>query len=339
MSLIGHILRLGHIPVFAGNSSQRTFIEKTFPYIEFIHLDGYNITYSSCNKFAQMGLLCQLPRLLHLIKRENTWLQRESGKLKLDGILSDNRYGLYHTRLPSIMLTHQPQVLTGMGRISDNAVRKAHYNFLGAFNQTWIVDVQDKDNLAGTLSHPKALPENARYIGWLSQFEDNSPGNSNDILLVLLSGPEPARTTLADKLWRQVQNYEGKVMFVAGTDEAPSPSIIPSHIIFHKRLSGPELAPIIATAGMVVCRSGYSTIMDLVALRKKAILIPTPGQTEQQYLANTLKEKGMFYSTAQKNFDLHHALNDASRFPFHQPVTPDTFRNYQPVLADWINTL
>jgi len=102
--IIGYILSLGHVPVVACNQSQRSYIKETFGTIEFIHLEGYNVTYSKWNKFGQVGLLSQLPAINKAIKQEHDWLQQCAEDMKIDGIISDNRYGLFHKSIPSVII-------------------------------------------------------------------------------------------------------------------------------------------------------------------------------------------------------------------------------------------
>lgn len=338
--LIRSIVQLGHIPLFAGNETQRNFIEDTFGPIDFIHLEGYDITYSKWNQYAQMGLLSQLPHILGAIKKEHEWLQNLVSERKIYGIISDNRYGLYHPTIPSVILTHQLHVQSGFGVIADNIVRKLHYQFLNRFNEVWVVDKAESPGIAGTLSHPGKLPNNTTYIGALSQFENRATTSNinKDQLLVLLSGPEPQRTILSAILWQQVQEFNGKVVFVEGSENALTPASIPANIEWHKRLTAKALEPILRETGMVVCRSGYSTIMDLIALQKQAILIPTPGQTEQEYLAYRMQSDGIFYSVPQKNFDLKKALSASANFN-NKKSPKDSFQLYQPVLEKWLEKL
>jgi UDP:flavonoid glycosyltransferase YjiC (YdhE family) len=338
--LIRFIQQKGHIPVFAGNETQCSFIEDTFGPIDFIHLEGYNITYSKWNQYAQMGLLSQLPHILGAIKNEHRWLQNLVAEGKIDGVISDNRYGLYHPAIPSVILTHQLQIQSGFGNVADNIVRKLHYKFLNRFNDVWVVDSPSSLGIAGKLSHPNKLPNNTTYIGALSQFENRaSAANTNkDQLLILLSGPEPQRTVLSAILWQQMQEYNGKVVFVEGSESAPNPASIPANVEWHKRLNAKALEPILCDAGMVVCRSGYSTIMDLIALQKQAILIPTPGQTEQEYLATRLHKAGIFFSAPQKNFELQEALSASANFN-NTTDQKDSFQLYKPVLKNWLEQL
>jgi predicted glycosyltransferase len=142
---------------------------------------------------------------------------------------------------------------------------------------------------------------------------------------------------LSQLLWQQVQDFDGKVVFVEGSNTAPDPASVPPHISYYKQIARSELEPLIREASMVVCRSGYSTLMDLVALDKKAILIPTPGQTEQEYLGKHLHKEGVFFSMPQKNFNLKQALQDGQLFPFSRLALEGAFERYQRVVERWVS--
>jgi UDP-N-acetylglucosamine transferase subunit ALG13 len=338
--IITYIRALGHTPIVAGNSSQLAFLKESIPGIQTTYLDGYNIRYSGANRFLQLGLLKQMPGIFKTISAEHLWLERMADELQLHGIISDNRYGLHHSRVPSVIITHQLQVLSGLGKMADKVVQKMHYSLLNQFGATWVADAPDTPNLAGQLSHTKRLPNSSKYIGLLSRFADSPITDaSSGPLLILLSGPEPMRTTLATLLWQQAAAHNGPVVFAEGSDTAIPPADVPSHITYYKRLGGDELQRHLAVASMVVCRSGYSTLMDLVALGKRAIVIPTLGQTEQEYLGRSLHKQGLFYCAAQKSFDLDEALRAAATFPFCSPSLRSAFHLHQPVIADWLSTL
>ena len=337
--IIAHLQACGHIPVVACNAWQRVFIEKTFGAIEIIDLPGYNITYSRWNQYAQAGLLAQLPGIMHTIRTERQWVQRAVREYRIDGIISDNRYGLYHHTLPSVIMTHQLQIKTGMGSAADRILQKMHYKYMECFAATWVVDAPGTPNLGGGLSHPHTLPGNAVYMGLLSRFANESSGNDGSDIVILLSGPEPQRGELEKILWAQACSLDRKIIFIAGSATATAPQHIPAHIAYHAQLAGDELLPVLQSAGLVVCRSGYSTIMDLVALRKKAILVPTPGQTEQQYLGTHLHAQGIFYSAPQKAFNLHSAVAAAQQFPFHIPQLHGAYELYKEVVDAWVGGL
>ncbi len=334
--VIAYLQACGHIPVVACNPWQRVFIEKTFGPIEIIDLEGYNITYSRLNKYAQAGLLWQMPGILRTIAREHQWLKQTVKQHRIDGIISDNRYGLYHDTLPSVIMTHQLQIQTGFGQQADRTVQKLHYRYLARFGATWVVDTPGTPNLGGKLSHPHALPGNGLYMGLLSRFAGKAVGKETDTILILLSGPEPQRGQLSRLLWQQACALGREVVFVEGSINADVPAHIPPHITYHQQLAGDALLPLLQGAGMVICRSGYSTLMDLAALGKKAIVIPTPGQTEQAYLGRYLHEQGVFYCAQQKKFDLARSLATAEDFPFHALLVDGAFGFYKSVVDEWV---
>ncbi|MBL7719226.1 MAG: glycosyl transferase family 28 [Flavipsychrobacter sp.] len=338
LPLITYLRGLGHEVVVAGNTWQRSFLSESCPGIKTIHLEGYNVAYSKKAGGFMFSMFRQLPKILASIRQEHHWLAEEVAKHPYDGIISDNRYGLFHQKVPSVIMTHQLSVRTGLGNAVDEMLRRLHYKYLRRFPQCWVVDAGSNANLGGKLSHPKSLPENAGYMGLLSQFRKKNT-NGNQHLLVLLSGPEPQRTLLSDILWEQVQAHKGAVVFVEGSDEINARTGAAAHISYHLRLATEQLQPLLEEAGIVICRSGYSTLMDLVALGKRAIVIPTPGQTEQGYLASHLHRAGVFFSCRQKNFNLREALLAVDEFPFKQLTLQHSFDIHQEVLNKWLETI
>lgn len=337
--LIKQIQRMGHSVIMAGNHAQRSFIEGVLPGIEFVSLHGYNVTYSKWNKYARLGLLMQLPHIKRCIAREHEWLNDLVARRRIDGIISDNRYGLFHYRVPAVIITHQLFVRSGFGNISDRILQSIHNRYLTKFTSVWVPDSEAGPGLAGKLSHPALKPPHTQYIGLLSRYADIPSAAKNKALLVLISGPEPQRTALSKILWQQVQQYQGDVIFAEGSESASPPPHIPPNITYHKRLNGNELETALTIADMVISRSGYSTLMDLVALGKKAVVIPTPGQTEQEYLGNELHKKGIFYCAVQNNFDINDCLKEASYFPFLAADMNEHFSDHIDVVNRWLNTL
>jgi hypothetical protein len=340
--IIRYIQSLGHNAIVAGNDTQLSFVRAELGDMPFARLEGYNIRYSRWNKWGQIGLLQQVPRIVKTIHAEHKWLQQHAASLNLDGIISDNRYGLCHAGIPSVILTHQLQVLSGFNGAADKIVQRLHYKYLNRFNETWVVDAQSGRNLGGKLSHPAMLPKQTKYLGLLSRFAeeptDVPSGDPDKHLLVLLSGPEPLRTELSDMLWLQVQNFNGKVTFIEGNENAHRDTV-PPHITYHKRLASDALVGLLRDCHLVICRSGYSTLMDLIPFQKKAILIPTPGQTEQEYLGKHLHAQGAYYCAPQEGFNLHNAMEAAGRFPFKVPVFNTVYGRHKDVLAGWLDAL
>jgi hypothetical protein len=323
-----YMLQQGHHISFAGNEWQCNFINNIFRGIEIIHLKGYNITYG--NNLV-LSILADTPRLLKTIKAEHEWLLKQTLLKKYDAIISDNRYGLWHPKIPSVIITHQLRVITGSGKYADSLFQKLHFKFLKRFNECWVPDVQSSPNLSGILGHPEIFPANTRYIGLLSQFGEipKVENSHRGYILVLLSGPEPHRTKLSQLLWEQALQYPGEIVFVEGSHRAVKPEFIPAHIQWHAQIGRETLLPLLQNAEIVICRSGYSTLMDLVALRKKGIIIPTPGQTEQEYLGEYLNKEQIFYMVKQGGFELVKAIKESNRFPFKVIGNDTPFNAYK----------
>ena len=255
--------------------------------------------------------------MISAIRMEHKWLKKMVMAYGFDAVISDNRFGLYHHKIPSIFITHQLTIKSPFGKWSEKILRKWNYTYINRFTTCWVPDVESEDNLAGELSHPvvkPALP--VKYIGLLSRFEKSKPGETENHLLFILSGPEPQRTLLENKIIHEVSHYPGTSTIIRGLPS--SLSIIPSTgmIKFYNHLPAEELDKEIQKADWVISRCGYSTVMDLVKLQKKSILIPTPGQTEQEYLAKHLQRKQIACSIEQKDFSLSLALEKAKQFNY-----------------------
>ncbi len=177
-------------------------------------------------------------------------------------------------------------------------------------------DFDGEPNLAGVLSHPKKFPATpVRYIGWLSRFEKRE-GKDEKHLLIMLSGPEPQRTILEEKIITQLENYLQPVFIVRGLPGNSTTLQVKTNVKYRNHLPSKQLEEAILHASFVIARSGYSTVMDLLKLQKKTILIPTPGQTEQEYLARHLSKQQLSFCADQQTFDLEKSLKAASVFTY-----------------------
>ena len=233
-------------------------------------------------------------------------------------VISDNRYGLYHPTIPCIILTHQLTIITPFG-ILQRVLQKIHYRLLNHFNEIWVPDIEKFPSAAGILSHPEKMPGiPVRYIGWLSRFQAFPGPNYYDIV-VLLSGPEPQRSMLEKKILKELKEIKGNILLIRGL---PGETALPKYehpIKIRNHLSNKELQEVIQQAEWIICRSGYTTIMELLSLQKKAILIPTPGQTEQIYLAERLRELNWAVSIDQNFFNGSDIISVAGQFSFSLP--------------------
>lgn len=316
----------------AVSGDQKALLQGEFPNLSYVELPGYQVRYDKNRAFTMLRLVGSIPKILIRIKKEHHWLREFRKRVELDGVISDNRYGLWGKGLFSVLVIHQLEIRTSLGRWMDGMVRQWHYGLMRRFSAIWVPDIPDEMGLAGSLSHPGKMPEvPVRYVGVLSRMEgeeklraascelrEEAKGVSID-LLVLLSGPEPQRTMLEGQIWRELEagDFLGRVVFVRGkpvSDGAPLGGLTNVEVYDHLPAAG--LNKMMLRSKLVVARAGYSTIMDLVRLKKRSILIPTPGQTEQEYLGQTLSERGVAVCVQQKGFSLATAVGRADQFPY-----------------------
>lgn len=334
--IVHHLVQSGHQPLFAGNSAQIAFIVSVFPSIETIHLDGYDIQYSKVDLLNKSTIAAQIPKITTAIAREHEWLSTLLKERPIQGIISDNRYGLYNESTSSVIITHQLQILTGMGAWANQQMHQMHLQRLQPFQQIWIPDVASTPNLSGQLGHVATHLPNSHYIGPLSQFSilNQSTTATNDHILVLLSGPEPQRSKLEGMLLKQLQNASKPVVLVSGTQHTTAinhPNI--QHINIS---SGAELYALMQAAQYVICRSGYSTLMDLAYTGKPALLIPTPGQTEQAYLAEQMALMGPFATKQQQNLHIDDISIPTSK---DLGIPKEAFYQHIAIIDNWLINL
>ncbi len=317
LPLIAYLRSLGHQVIAAASGAAARLLADNFPGLAILPLEGYNIQYSKYKNAFVAKIIVQIPKILEAIRSEHRWLATQHEQHHFDLVIADNRYGLYHPAIRSVILTHQLQILSGKGSLADFILRKLHYPLLERFDTCWVVDEAGADNLSGKLAHPAVLPNRAQYIGLLSQFMDRPAGtvstSGDKEILVLLSGPEPMRGQLEYILLQQAgSQHQYRFVFVAGNPLGRAPAALPEHITYNTHLPAAQLFDALERAALVVCRSGYSTLMDLAVLGKKALLIPTPGQTEQEYLAVHLNQSGYYLvkdqSAVQLDRDIPQAL-------------------------------
>ncbi|MCW3119165.1 MAG: glycosyl transferase [Chitinophagaceae bacterium] len=213
-----------------------------------------------------------------------------------------------------------------------------NYRLINRFSQCWVPDFADANNLAGELSHPVKKPVTPiYYLGAISRFKRWPVDEKSNHLLVILSGPEPQRSIFENILIDQLVHYNGTVDFVRGLPSAET--ILPStnQLHFYNHLSASELNKKMLEAAWIISRSGYSTVMDLVQLQKKSILVATPGQTEQQYLAHHLMQKGIAFCVKQEGFSLQKELKAANFFSYTIPATGE--KKLEEIVRNFVSNL
>jgi len=325
--------------IVAASGYHQKLLEQEFPGIPFIYLEGYGIKYGKSH--VLLRLMMQLPHFFRNIKKENKWLEKVIDEHSIDAVISDNRYGLYSNQVPSVFITHQLQVKSpALFRWVEGLTRKRLYRYINRFAECWVPDAPVKsESLAGSLSHPIALPAiPLKYIGWLSRFGEATVAEKKYRATISLSGPEPQRTLLEEILLPQLQNLNEPFLLIRGMPGATSVPEMPSGITVVNHLPAADMQQAFLQSEYIISRSGYSTLMDMQVLQCKCIYIPTPGQTEQEYLGECLEQKAMAILKQQAGFNLAESLKEAERFSFK---TGAAYKNrlLEKVVDEWLEGL
>ena len=295
--MIHFLLENNFTPILASDGKALEFLQKEFPNLERLELPSYNISYA---KNLKTGLFFQIPKIAKAIQLEKKviadFIQKNNDVV---GIISDNRFGVRNAKIPSVYLTHQITVLSGM---LTWLTSKIHQRIIQKFDACWIPDSKE-NTLSGKLSQTKNKQLNLKYIGVLSRFVKEDVSIKNDILIVL-SGIESQRKKLEEKLLSVFKNHPKKVVLIQGKIEENQTQKTIGNITVYNYLLSKELEREINQSEIVICRSGYSSIMDLATLKKNAFFIPTKNQTEQEYLANYLEKMHFAAFSEEKNFSL-----------------------------------
>ncbi|WP_367755593.1 glycosyltransferase [Flavobacterium sp. WC2430] len=289
-----------YIPIIASDGAALHLLRKEFPYLKILELPSYQIEYPKNSTYFKWKLFLNSPKMILAIWNEKKIVAKWIDQYEIDGILSDNRLGCYSKRIPSVYITHQINVLTGK---TTWITSKLHQKIIKKYSECWIPDVEKIPNLASKLSHLKKSNLNLKYIGPLSRMIKKELPTKYD-LMVILSGPEPQRSILEEKIKVELKRYKGEVIFIKGIIEKEQTKEKIKNILFYNFMNSRQLEQAFNESEIILCRSGYTTIMDLVKLGKKAFFIPTPGQYEQVYLAQKLKEEGLAPFANQDEFKI-----------------------------------
>ena len=292
-------------------------MKQEFPHLTHLELPLYNIHYPKQEGvlFA-LSFLIQLPRIVWTIWKEHQVLSKWVPEKNIQFVISDNRYGLFYSKVPTAFITHQLFVITPFAQV---LLEKIMHFFWQRYQEIWVPDLGGEKNLSGTLSHksplPKALAKKVHYLGPLSRMNLNKGYKiKKNKVLAIISGPDPQRTLLEKSVLEQLQNCAGNHIVVGGMPEIPPKKVVQetegkSTITHYSHLSQQELEEQLRQSEVVLCRSGYTTIMELCVLQQEGLVfIPTPGQTEQEYLCEHLQYQKVAPYQKQKELNLPQLL-------------------------------
>jgi hypothetical protein len=336
------LLDHGHDVTIAACGNALMALQREFPSCRFIEFEDYPSPYSS-GRFFLPKMVLSFPGLLRAVARE----RRETGRIlsrnNYDLVISDNRLGVYSSKVPSLFITHQlhfhlPPYFWPV-ELYASALNRFHHS---KFDRVIVPDNPPGPlSLAGKLSRPDTDSSRARvfFAGILSGTPKLDVAADLDYL-VQISGPEPQRTRLEEILLPMAQELDGSMVVLLGSPQKKYGITGTGNCSIRTYVTSEEKASLMNRAKFVICRSGYTTMMELAELGKKAgLFIPTPGQTEQEYLSRYYEQNGWFFSKSQYNLDLPADIRTAHKYAGF-PAMPSTRENvrrlYDELLAGYL---
>ena len=221
------------------------------------------------------------------LRQEKALTNRLVTEIGPDVIIADGRFGFHAPHVPSFLICHQirvilPHLLRPFQFITD----MIQFGLLRRFDRVLVPDFAPAEScLAGKLSHNWiARLLKPAYVGHLSSAWHRDSEKDIDVLFItggFLAGPKAAWAAWIDRFSRD--HAAKKIASITGG--MGQDADWPEGITRHDFVLGAERDDFMNRARTIIARAGYTTIMDLVALRQDAILIPTPGMTEQAHLA------------------------------------------------------
>ena len=295
--LIRQYMANGDEVVLGGDGDSLLLLHRTFPELRIINLPSLELCYDK--DFKQRKFYWRsIPILLRSAIADHYYLRQFLAIERFDLVISDNRFGFFSRDVRCVYITHQLYpILPKRLFLFQPLVRWLHARVYNRYDEVWVPDYEDtKYNLSGALSHGGHFDKRAKYIGPLSRFslctaeEGQTRFNHTHSIVAILSGLEPQRTIFEQQILNRFSMSNDSLLLVRGKVSEPQTTIQKNNITIVPNLNDSEMVIAMTNAQKIIVRSGYSTIMDLEALGvlSKAELHPTPGQSEQEYLAQRL---------------------------------------------------
>lgn len=337
-TLIAH----GHEVTIAACGNALTALQREFPSCRFLEVSDYPSPYSA-GRFFLPRFALSLPLLLDAVAREHRAFERIAAREKYDLVISDNRLGAYSSGVPSLFISHQLHfhLPLFLWPVELFAARMSRFLYR-KFDRIIVPDNPPGPlALAGILSRPDSEEARARAVfsGILSCTPKREVAADLDYL-IQISGPEPQRTRLEEILLPQARELGGSCVVLLGSPQRAGNVAGSKSCTVRTYVTNEEKADLMNRAGFVICRSGYTTMMELAELQKKAgLFIPTPGQPEQEYLSRYYERNGWFHSQSQYRLDLSRDIDAARSFAGFpaMPATDENVRHlYENLLAGYL---
>jgi len=316
LPLLRRMIKTGHTLTLVGIGRSLDLLKDELKdACSYFTIPDYSSAYSE-RDFSVARFLSYFPIYMNEIVQEHSQIKKLIKREKYERIISDNRYGVYNKEIPSYLISHQLRFIApGRVKLFEMATEGFNYSFFKYNFSKFLVPDYKEDGLSGDLSHNLKYfkEEKIEYLGVLSDLRKRETAEDIDYFIPL-SGPEPQRTILEKKILEQAPLLKGKVVIALGKPEDPRNETV-NHLRVFGYLGRKRQEEIMNRSKLVITRPGYTTVMELSLLGKKALFIPTPGQTEQVYLAEYHKKRKNFYSVNQDRLNLTRDVEEAKKYP------------------------
>jgi len=299
------LLQMNH-RVFIGSGEEHlAMFRSELPDVECIQFPGFKPVFS---RFIPqyLSMFIRIPWLFYHIAVEHFLLKKIIDRYSIDAVISDNRFGLWNRNIKTAYFTHQLRIpFPRPFRCLEPAGILFHRIITSKYSLCLVPDLPGEINFTGRLSHDLKTGQNVRYTGILSRFydshDDKESGHPDRVsYAVILSGPQPRKDMLERKLVKILCRKDADAIFLRGRPSAKPEKTVSENLVFYSHLPAGKMKQILTGSRFIISRSGYSTVMELISLNRSALLIPTPGQTEQEYLGEYLSAKGWFTVLPEK---------------------------------------
>lgn len=301
--IIEKYIKNGHYIIIAASGNSGEYLRKKYPELEYIELPDYNVKYPKNGKIMPFYMLFSSFGYLKAIKKEKKLLENYLEGKNIDLIISDNRFGMHSQKVKSVFITHQIRIHYKY-KIIENIVYRLNRRFINKFDECWIPDNKSEGILSADLSHNIQLKIPYKYIGFLNRFSNTKAVksiNKKCEILAIISGPEPQRSLFENIVVDKLIDLNKESVILAGKP-LQKEIIEKEKLSIYPHIDDQNFVALIKEAEIIICRAGYTSLMELMCFDKNLVLVPTPGQTEQEYLAENLKSNNKISVYSQKDF-------------------------------------
>ncbi len=312
--IIRELQRQGAEVIIGADKLPLALLRSEFPEAEWVQFPGTSIQYPDSGNMA-WKIIQQFPGILIGFLKEHRFLRQIIVEKKIDVVISDSRHGLFTKKIPCVIVIHQIRILMSPSlRWAEHLVSLINKIFIRRYTECWIPDFAGEPNITGKLSHDMPLPNNAYYIGQLSRMNRIQKKKKKFDIIAVLSGPEPQRSKFEKLLIDQLKETNLTAIIARGKTDEHTNIKLSNNITLVSFVTGEEFSTLLSHSEILISRSGHSTLMDMCYTGGNAVFVPTPQQTEHEYLAKRLKEQNICYYETQSEFNLQRALVESKKY-------------------------